>query len=194
MSKLTKKDIEKTIIGKKFFYDDLLTICVLSLKGEFKVIGYSSCISLENYDRNIGENQAYNNAFEKIWELEGYRVKLDIKTDDSLDKAIIKRLEEELALWKKLKNPIVNPYTLPSAPWPYGSPLKSPDDTNPYNPMYEPRKYLDITCSSSINIPQVYTDQLRTKVKINKDNFITNQANGSCIVGFGTMELTTQPK
>lgn len=52
-----------------------VTICAITLKNGFTVVGDSACIDPENFDQTIGQQVAYNNAFEKIWQLEGYRVK-----------------------------------------------------------------------------------------------------------------------
>ena len=55
--------------------DTTVTICAITLKNGFTVVGDSACIDPENFDHRIGEQVAYNNAFEKIWQLEGYRIK-----------------------------------------------------------------------------------------------------------------------
>lgn len=55
--------------------DTTVTICAITLKNGFTVVGDSACIDPENFDHSIGEQVAYNNAFEKIWQLEGYRIK-----------------------------------------------------------------------------------------------------------------------
>lgn len=49
-----------------------LTIAVIVLKNGFTLIGESACASPENYDREIGEKIALDNARQKIWALEGY--------------------------------------------------------------------------------------------------------------------------
>ena len=54
---------------------DLLTICVLTLRNGFTVTGESACASPENFDAEIGQQVARKNAEEKIWALEGYRLK-----------------------------------------------------------------------------------------------------------------------
>ena len=51
------------------------TVCCLTLKNGFTVLGESACASPENYDKEIGEKIAYANAREKIWALEGYLLK-----------------------------------------------------------------------------------------------------------------------
>lgn len=59
-------DVEYIKIGKK------TTVCCLTMKSGFEVIGISACVDVNNYIKEIGEDLAYKNAFEKIWELEGY--------------------------------------------------------------------------------------------------------------------------
>ena len=54
---------------------DLLTFCVIVLKNGFTVTGESACASPDNFDAEIGKKIAYQNAREKIWELEGYLLK-----------------------------------------------------------------------------------------------------------------------
>ena len=52
-----------------------LTFCVIVLKNGFTVTGESACASPENFDPEIGRKIAYQNAREKIWQLEGYLLK-----------------------------------------------------------------------------------------------------------------------
>lgn len=53
----------------------LLTICVLVLKNGFTVTGESACASPENFNAELGAKIAKQHAKEKIWALEGYRLK-----------------------------------------------------------------------------------------------------------------------
>lgn len=53
----------------------LLTICCLTLKNGFVVTGESACASPENYDEEIGNRIARQNAVQKIWQLEGYALR-----------------------------------------------------------------------------------------------------------------------
>lgn len=55
--------------------DTTVTICAITLKNGFTVVGESACIDPNNFDQTIGQKIAYENAFEKLWQLEGYRVK-----------------------------------------------------------------------------------------------------------------------
>ena len=54
---------------------DVLTVCVLTLENGFTVTGESACASPENYNEEIGNKIARENAREKIWVLEGYLLK-----------------------------------------------------------------------------------------------------------------------
>ena len=47
-------------------------ICALTLTNGFMVTGESACASLENFDLDLGETIAYQNARKKIWAYEGY--------------------------------------------------------------------------------------------------------------------------
>ncbi len=53
----------------------LLTFCVLVLRNGFTVTGESACASPENFNAEIGRKIARENAKQKIWVLEGYRLK-----------------------------------------------------------------------------------------------------------------------
>ena len=71
---LTLEDIEAVIVKKEFMQvmATTLTICVLTLENGFTVTGESACVDPNNFDKDIGEKIAYENAREKIWQLEGY--------------------------------------------------------------------------------------------------------------------------
>lgn len=51
---------------------ECLTICIITLRNGFTLVGTSACASPENYDENIGHEIAYKNAREQIWALEHY--------------------------------------------------------------------------------------------------------------------------
>lgn len=67
-------DIDNVIINKTFTIlpSKKCTICELTLKNGFTVRGESACVSIDNFDKEIGEDISFTNAREKIWELEGY--------------------------------------------------------------------------------------------------------------------------
>nr|UVM84314.1 MAG: hypothetical protein [Bacteriophage sp.] len=53
----------------------LVTICIIILENGFKVDGVSACVDPANYNEDIGRSCAYEDAFNKIWELEGYMLR-----------------------------------------------------------------------------------------------------------------------
>jgi hypothetical protein len=53
----------------------LLTFCVLVLKNGFTVTGESACASPENFNAEIGQKIARQNAVAKIWPLMGYELR-----------------------------------------------------------------------------------------------------------------------
>lgn len=53
----------------------LLTFCVLVLKNGFTVTGESACASPENFNAEIGQRIALENAKQKMWPLMGYALK-----------------------------------------------------------------------------------------------------------------------
>jgi len=56
----------------------LLTFCVIVLENGFTVTGESACASPENFDAEIGQKIARENAANKIWQLEGYLLKQNL--------------------------------------------------------------------------------------------------------------------
>jgi hypothetical protein len=49
-----------------------LTVCALTLKNGFQVVGESASASPENFNAELGRKIARDNARNKIWALEGY--------------------------------------------------------------------------------------------------------------------------
>src|SRR5690349_17955234 len=71
--RLTPAHIDATIDREEYHvFDEVLTVCVLTLKNGFKVTGESACASPENFDQEIGAKIARDNARNKIWAFEGY--------------------------------------------------------------------------------------------------------------------------
>lgn len=78
--RLTPADIDSVIVGETFhnFPGTTVTICLLHLTNGFSVTGESAAVSLENFNVEIGCTVARTNAREKIWALEGYRLKQNL--------------------------------------------------------------------------------------------------------------------
>lgn len=75
MNKLTVEYLNSLVNSAEYVHQGLLTICTITLKNGFQLVGTSACVSKDNYDVQIGRNIAYENAFAKLWELEGYALK-----------------------------------------------------------------------------------------------------------------------
>ena len=74
--RLTPGLIESKIVKEEYhLLTDVLTVCVLTLENGFTVTGESACASPANYNKEIGDRIARDNAREKIWVLEGYLLK-----------------------------------------------------------------------------------------------------------------------
>lgn len=72
--RLTPEKIDVVIAEEAYhvFPGTTLTVCALTLRNGFVVVGESAAASPENFDREIGRKIARENARNKIWALEGY--------------------------------------------------------------------------------------------------------------------------
>lgn len=76
--RLTPQDIDAAICNAAQFHvfpGTTTTVCLLELRNGFTVTGESACASPENFDRELGEKIALENARNKVWMLEGYLLK-----------------------------------------------------------------------------------------------------------------------
>lgn len=71
---VTIEGIHAKIARQMYFHVEgtTLTICVLQLQNGMYIVGESACVSPENYDELKGQQIAWENAVDKIWQLEGY--------------------------------------------------------------------------------------------------------------------------
>lgn len=77
MNKVTIEHIE-SLIEKEWYVvvpETTTTVCALTLKNGFTLIGESSCVDPSNFDKELGEKYARETAVHKIWPLEGYLLK-----------------------------------------------------------------------------------------------------------------------
>jgi len=72
--RITPDHVDERILGWDFhvFEGSQLTVCCMTLKNGFTVTGESACASPENFNAELGEKIARENARNKIWALEGY--------------------------------------------------------------------------------------------------------------------------
>jgi hypothetical protein len=71
--RVTKEYMESRI-AEKFFTKIGLTVthCRIVLDNGFSVSGESACVNPENYNQEIGEKIAFDNAFRQLWPLFGF--------------------------------------------------------------------------------------------------------------------------
>ena len=51
------------------------TFCTIKMQNGFEFVGRSVCVDPANYNKEIGEKVAYDDAFRQIWSHEGYLLK-----------------------------------------------------------------------------------------------------------------------
>ncbi|CDH46955.1 Gp49 family protein [Candidatus Contendibacter odensensis] len=71
---ITPEQINATIRAVQFyqFPGTTLTVCALTLCNGFHVVGGSACVSPDDFDVELGQQRALENARGAIWDLEGY--------------------------------------------------------------------------------------------------------------------------
>ncbi len=52
-----------------------LTLCVLTLRNGYTVVGESACADPRNFKEDVGRRYAYQKARNRIWALEGYALR-----------------------------------------------------------------------------------------------------------------------
>lgn len=80
--RLNPTDIDNAIISDAYhvFPGTTLTVCCLTLRNGFCVVGHSAAASPENFDEKIGRTIAFHNARDQIWALEGYLLRERLHT------------------------------------------------------------------------------------------------------------------
>lgn len=69
--------IDATIVSEAFhvFPGTTMTVCALTLRNGFIVVGESAAASPTNFDAELGKKIARDNARNKIWAFEGYALR-----------------------------------------------------------------------------------------------------------------------
>lgn len=77
--RVTKEAMESRIATTDFIrIGETVTLCNLTLDNGYSVRGESACVSPANYNKEIGERIAYDNAFDKLWALFGFLLKEEL--------------------------------------------------------------------------------------------------------------------
>lgn len=71
--RVTKEQMDAHITDVKYHkLGPTLTHCTLHLDNGYQVTGESACVKPENYNQEIGEKLAHDNAYRKLWALFGF--------------------------------------------------------------------------------------------------------------------------
>lgn len=72
--RVTKEQIERRIasVDYQVLAGSTVTMCNITLDNGFSVQGASACIDPTNFNADIGNTIAYNNAFQQLWPLFGF--------------------------------------------------------------------------------------------------------------------------
>lgn len=75
--KVTIEYLDSLVASEQYhvYEGTTMTVCCLTLKNGFHVIGESACISPDDFEAEIGRKIARANAINKLWQLEGYQIK-----------------------------------------------------------------------------------------------------------------------
>lgn len=74
MTTVTIENIKALVVKEDFWNNGKTTVCILTLKNGFEVVGTSGVVDKLRFDEELGKKYAHKNAMEKVWELEGYRL------------------------------------------------------------------------------------------------------------------------
>lgn len=71
--RVTKEYMESRIADRQFSrLGETVTHCRIVLDNGYSVSGESACVNVENYNQQIGEKIAFDNAFRQLWPLFGF--------------------------------------------------------------------------------------------------------------------------
>jgi hypothetical protein len=70
--RVTEESITSKIVNVQYLRDGTVTICIITMRNGWKSTGVSAPASAANFDPDVGDRYAYDNAFKPLWQLEGY--------------------------------------------------------------------------------------------------------------------------
>lgn len=76
--------------------DSTTTVCQIHLKNGWMEIGHSACVDPANFNKEVGEQWAYKNAFNKLWPLFGFLLRQHIHVHGLTAKSRLKAERDDL--------------------------------------------------------------------------------------------------
>lgn len=97
---VTKHSIEDRIKAVTYQIVDLpegprMTLCFITMQGGFVVTGQSSCIDTASFNKQLGEQYSFEQAFGKLWELEGYRIREGLEPSHETNRHLFGDIDQE---------------------------------------------------------------------------------------------------
>ena len=112
MSAVTNQSIDNRIDTVTYYRlpGTTVTICQIKMVNGFVVLGESACVNPADFDQELGESLAHDDAREKLWPLEGYlaaeRRYQDLIADGNCHACVIEYLSISDKIWWLLQQPI----------------------------------------------------------------------------------------
>jgi len=72
IKKVTLSQLESSIVKENFMVHRTTTVCFLDLDTGYTSVGVSACMNPEDFDKELGQQIARQNAVNNLWPLEGY--------------------------------------------------------------------------------------------------------------------------
>lgn len=99
-TKVTAEALAAKIVDATYVVmpDGRTTICQLTMENGFTVRGESSCVSIENFNKALGEEYSHKSALDKAWAFEGYLLAEDRHRESRGDTNTLETLQQEARL------------------------------------------------------------------------------------------------
>lgn len=84
--RVTPKDVEAAIVGETYTVlpNGRTTVCQLTLDNGFTVEGMSACVSIENFNTELGNKYSRQRAVDQVWQLLGFRLQDTLPRPDAM--------------------------------------------------------------------------------------------------------------
>lgn len=95
--KVTTDSIKAKILSSEYWQPagTTLTVCVIHMTNGFTFVGKSGAADARNFDPEIGQRYAFEDAFKQIWSHEGYLLRNALANEGSMEE-IIPRVAHEV--------------------------------------------------------------------------------------------------
>lgn len=84
--RVTLEQVEAAIVGETYTVlpNGRTTVCQLTLDNGFTVEGMSACVSIENFNAELGNKYSRQRAVDQVWQLLGFRLQDTLPRPDAM--------------------------------------------------------------------------------------------------------------